>query len=522
MQIFILEYTFKFTSMIHFQVSVQSNMMDIVSLILLLFVGFVFWKLMRGFSHTRLPPGPKPWFLVGNLPELIIGSLHGKGDQLLRQLSEEYGAIMTLDVGLGNLRILIFDADLMKQAFIDKGRITSSRPYNYYLAKEVTRNKGILFNPKWTRPRNFVLKAVNGSILGASLLEKVVQDESLALCQVFKKKGAKPFDPFHTINLCMLNIISTLMFNRRYSYNEPQYEDILKTMTYMFRKNFVVNPINTIPVLRYLKYFTKIFETRKVLKSYDLIKKHIRSEVEKGKETFKPKDIQNLMDLYLSQENDELKDIDEENLIFILSELLLGGTYTNGVAVRWILLFLINYPEVQSKCREEIHKVLRSTDTPSLNHMKDLVYVQATINECLRLRSAASTNIIHSVDEDMKLGEYSIPKGASIQAILMVAHIDKETFGEDASSFRPERWISDDGKLKKFKEFMPFGLGKRQCVGENLAKKEMFIVTVSLLQRFTLKPVNPQNPPKIEGYQGFFNDPHRYNMVAEPCIKSSN
>ncbi len=103
----------------------------------------------------------------------------------------------------------------------------------------------------------------------------------------------------------------------------------------------------------------------------------------------------------------------------------------------------------------------------------------------------------------------------------MLAHLDKNAFGEDVGEFRPERWIDDDGELKKFKEFMPFGLGKRQCVGEALAKKELFLIIVSLLQQFTLKPEDPQNPPRIEGYQGFFNDPYRYNIVADPWDKIS-
>ena len=157
-----------------------------VALLSLILLGILVWKLIQqDSSGTNLPPGPRKWPLVGNIPELIIGSRGGKGDQLARRLSEKYGPIMTLDVGLGKLRILIFDADLMKEAFIDNAKIISSRPYDYHVVNEILENKGILFNPSWEGPRTFLSKAVTGSILGPSSLDKMVQDEAMALCKEF-------------------------------------------------------------------------------------------------------------------------------------------------------------------------------------------------------------------------------------------------------------------------------------------------------------------------------------------------
>ncbi len=493
-----------------------------VTLLSLIFLGVLVWKLMQqDSSGNNLPPGPRKWPLVGNIPELIAGFKGGKCDKFLKDLNEKYGPIMTLNVGLGKLRILIFDADLMKEAFIENARITSSRPNDYYFVNEIMENKGILFNPSWEGPRTYLSKAVTGCILGPSSLDKMVQDEAMALCVEFRKKEGRTFDPFHLVHFCLLNIISSLLFSKRCKYNDSYYENIVTNMTYFFRKNIFVHPINTFPHLRYLKYFSKIFDTGKVQRAYDVIKNHVRREIKERLETFDQSNITDLLDLYLSKEKTEFMDIDKENLLLILSEMYLGGSYTNGVAIRWIILIMINYPAVQEKCRKEIHKVLGDTGIPELKHMRDLIYVQATIYECLRLKNVGSSNLPHSVDENMKLGGYDIPKGASIMAILMIPHLDKNAFGEDAEHFRPERWIDDNGKLKKFKEFMPFGLGKRQCLGKPLAEKELFIITVSLLQQFKLKPADPENPPKIEGYFGFFQDPHRYNIVAEPCIEQS-
>ncbi len=423
-------------------------MLDFVSVLFFVFTGLLVWKFLQFSSSTKLPPGPIPWPLVGNLPQLIVRSRGGKGDQLLKNLNDEYGPIMMLDVGLGKLRILLFDDDLMKQAFIKKARITSSRPSSYHLINEIHGKKGILFNPDWEGPKKFVSNATNGSILGADSLEKMIQHEVLALCQEISNKGGKPFDPYHFINLCTYNMVASLMLNKRYNYNEPDGKEVLKNMGHYHRRNFAVNPINIIPQLRYLKYFFKMFDTSQVLEAYNAIKNHVRREVKEHRATFDSNNIKDLLDLYLDREKTEFKDIDENNLVCIISEMLLGGTYTTGTALRWILLFMINYPAVQLKCREEIHNLLGDTDLPELKHMKDLNYVQAAMNECMRLRGVTLANMLHAVDEEMELGGYCIPKGASIQGIMSITHMNKYAFGVDVDQYRPERWIDDDGKLK--------------------------------------------------------------------------
>ncbi len=205
-------------------------MMDLVSLFLLLLMGILVWKFIYSFSRSKLPPGPKPWPLIGNLPELIIGARGGKADQLLRKLSAKYGPVMTLDVGLGKVRILIFDVNLMRQAFLEKARITSSRPYDYHLVNEVTQKKGILFNRNWEGPKKFVSNAVNGSILGTNLLEKMVQDGALKLRLEFQKKEGKSFDPYYLVNLCIMNMIASLLFSKTCNYHEPYYEEMVKNV----------------------------------------------------------------------------------------------------------------------------------------------------------------------------------------------------------------------------------------------------------------------------------------------------
>ena len=63
--------------------------------------------------------------------------------------------------------------------------------------------------------------------------------------------------------------------------------------------------------------------------------------------------------------------------------------------------------------------------------------------------------------------------------------MDKKFWG-DPENFRPSRFLSKDGKFEKKEQFIPFGFGKRVCMGENMAKAELFLFVTGILQRMTV------------------------------------
>ncbi|KAK6169289.1 hypothetical protein SNE40_020369 [Patella caerulea] len=86
----------------------------------------------------------------------------------------------------------------------------------------------------------------------------------------------------------------------------------------------------------------------------------------------------------------------------------------------------------------------------------------------------------------------------------------------DADVFRPNRFLDSSGKVTKPEEFIPFSTGRRVCLGESLAKMELFLFMTTLMQRFEFKAVDPDNLPTLKGVFGITHAPTKYDVRAVP------
>jgi cytochrome P450 len=102
------------------------------------------------------------------------------------------------------------------------------------------------------------------------------------------------------------------------------------------------------------------------------------------------------------------------------------------------------------------------------------------------LVTLAPLGMIHSTTEETQLCDVIIPKGSLIHANLCAAHNDP-TVWKDGNDFIPERFISEDGSMKCFDSFLAFSHGKRRCPGESLARNELFLFLVGIIQNYRVE-----------------------------------
>ena len=124
--------------------------------------------------------------------------------------------------------------------------------------------------------------------------------------------------------------------------------------------------------------------------------------------------------------------------------------------------------------------------------------------ESMRIVSFVYNSVPHFATEEVQVGNYIIPKGSGIFASLQNVMYDPEHFPKP-HELNPNRFINDDGKFQHDDHVIPFGVGKRYCLGQTLAEKEYYLFLVGILQKFDITPVSMKelpsyhiddNPPK--------------------------
>ncbi|XP_030962727.1 cytochrome P450 714C2-like [Quercus lobata] len=162
----------------------------------------------------------------------------------------------------------------------------------------------------------------------------------------------------------------------------------------------------------------------------------------------------------------------------------LAGFETTAVSATWCLMLLASNQEWQDRVRTEVLSICGDAipDADMLRKMKQLTMV---IHESLRLYPPVSV-VSREALKDMKFGDINVPKGVNLWTMVLTLHTDPDVWGPDAYKFNPERFangITGSCKLPHF--YMPFGVGPRVCLGQNLAMVELKILIALILSNFT-------------------------------------
>ncbi|KAF7641236.1 hypothetical protein LDENG_00288060 [Lucifuga dentata] len=143
----------------------------------------------------------------------------------------------------------------------------------------------------------------------------------------------------------------------------------------------------------------------------------------------------------------------------------------------------------------------------------NMPYTDAVIHETQRMGNIVPLGFPKMASKDTILGGHFIPKVTAITTILSSVLFDNNEW-ETPDTFNPEHFLDSEGQFRRREAFLPFSAGKRVCLGEHLARMELFLLFTSLLQHFTFTPV-PRQMPSMEGVLGFTYCPEKFKMIAQ-------
>ena len=186
--------------------------------------------------------------------------------------------------------------------------------------------------------------------------------------------------------------------------------------------------------------------------------------------------------------------------------------------MRWTLLYLhyfVRNPDIQDRLFHEINRELGTEQLPCLDDKSRLPYVHATTLEALRIASVALLAAPHSPSRVLIFPGYLFAGNCTVMINLTSALKDPKVW-KDPEVFRPDCFLNEDQTEVVIPEkFIPFSLGTRSCLGETLARSELFLLTTILFQNFRFYPEAEGQMPSTKGNLGQTWSLKPFKVIAE-------
>ncbi|XP_051802856.1 cytochrome P450 2J6-like isoform X5 [Acanthochromis polyacanthus] len=454
---------------------------DVKSLLLFTIVFIIAADFVKNRRPHGFPPGPWALPVVGNI--FTVG--HNRTHERLTQLAEEYGNVYSLRIGQ-KWTVVLNGFEVLKEALVTQGDSLADRPLGPLIV-ERSQGRGVITTSGhiWRQQRRFALSTLKYFGFGKKSLEPVILEEFTHCAEEFRSFKGKPFNPRVTMMNVTANIICSLVFGHRFEYNDEKFRKLMWNIgeSFHFQRTIWAELYNAFPGL--MKYFPGL--QQKLQKNWAALRGLIREEINEHKK-ISSEQRRDYIDCYLNEiQMNKGKDdntFDEDNLVNCIWDLFLAGSETTSTTLRWAFLFMAKYPEIQEKVQAEIDRVIGQSRQPSMEDRVNLPYTDAVIHEIQRMGNIAPLSLPHSTNRDVQLGGYTIPKGVTIIPNLTSVLFDKNEW-ETPYTFNPGHFLNEEGKFVKPAAFIPFSAGKRLCLGENLAKMELFLFFISFMQHFT-------------------------------------
>ncbi|KAM8967553.1 cytochrome P450 2D15-like [Pelodytes ibericus] len=477
---------------------------------------FVFALVLDVVKHRRrrscYPPGPSPLPFVGNIFLLDFNNFPDS----LSKLRKQYGNIFSLQL-FSEQAVVLNGLEAVKEALVSKSEDTADRPH-FAIFDHLGFNNGIVFsnyNKHWKERRRFALYTLKDFGMGKKSIEERVREEASYLCAALQEKEGHAFDPFLLLNNAVSNVICSIVFGDRFDYTDKTFQKIIHLLKEMFELENGILPqlFNLFPwLLKIPGPHLKLFA---VQESY---RNCLRVIIKQHRETWDPTFRRDYIDAFFEEmeknKSDPQSSFDEMSLLCTISDLFIGGTETTSNTLRWALLMMLLHPHIQDRVHEEIDKVIGSDRIPTVEDLLEMHYTNAVVHEVQRFGNILPMAIFHMTIRDTKIQGYEIPKGTTIIP-NMTSVLKDETIWQKPYQFYPEHFLDEQGHFVKNEAFMPFSAGRRVCIGEQLARLEIFIFFTSLLQRFEFH-IPPKQPRPTDDPLFMFNfSPRAFEICAK-------
>ncbi|XP_036793166.1 steroid 21-hydroxylase [Oncorhynchus mykiss] len=460
-------------------------------------------------------PGPLSLPLLGNMLELA----HDHLPSHLTSLARRYGNIYRLKCG-NTTMVVLNSGDIIREALVKKWSDFAGRPHSY--TGDVVSGGGRSislgdYSEEWTAHRRLAHNALQRC--SQQSLHGVIQKQALHLRQVLLDYNGRAADLSEDFTVAASNVITTLAFGKEYEKSSAELQRLhgcLNEIVSLWGSPWI-SALDSFPLLRKLPNppFSRLL--KEVARRDDIIRTHLDEYKMQAPSKTSEEAIAItsalLNGLGKPQDTTQGVVLTDTHVHMATVDLLIGGTETTAAWLSWTVAFLLHRPEVQYRVYDELCSVLDGR-YPQYSDRHRLPVLCAVISEVLRLRPVAPLAVPHRAIRDSSIAGYFIPKNTVIIPNLFGAHHDPAVW-TDPYAFKPERFLEGGGASTR--ALLPFGGGARLCLGEAVAKMELFLFTAYLLRDFQFVPAESQTSlPDLTGVASVVLKAKAYTVIARP------
>uniref|UniRef100_A0A7N0TEW2 Cytochrome P450 n=1 Tax=Kalanchoe fedtschenkoi TaxID=63787 RepID=A0A7N0TEW2_KALFE len=468
-------------------------------------------KIQDHFSKQGIR-GPPYKFFIGNVKELMCLTLRASSQPITpfshnilpRVLSfyhhwkKIYGATFLVWFG-STVRLTVADPDLIREIFASKSDFYEKNEAHPLIKQLEGDGLLSLKGEKWARHRKIINPAFHMENL--KLMVPVVAgrvSEMLDRWSDISQQEGREIEVSDWFQNLTEDVITRTAFGSSYEDGKAifglQNQQMLLAAD-AFRKVFIPG-YRFLPTRNNLKSWKLDKEIKQsLIKLTDLRRDNLSQEIA---DENRPKDLLGLMiqasakegrasSLHHHPSQSLPTSITYSDIVEECKSFFFAGKQTTSNLMTWTTVLLAMHPHWQVLARDEVLRVCGSGEVPTKDDIVKLKTLSMIVNESLRLYPPTVATI-RRAKVDVELGGYKVPRGTELLIPILAVHHDKAIWGNDANEFNPARFA--DGVARAAKHpmaFVPFGLGVRTCIGQNLAVLQAKLTMAMILQRFSFR-----------------------------------
>lgn len=489
-------------------------------LVLSVFGWLIFWYINLICTPADFPPGPP-----GVLSFLTLRMQNEPFlSKAIQKLSKEYGPVIGL-ILLHRKFICISGRQAAVDALHNPLLLGRPKSFDFRLrTKGLCRGVLMTDGELWKEQRRFTVKHLKDVGIGKSFHEGTILDEITHVVSEIKNvvdsSNGGNIKLENLFTTAVINILWIMVAGTRFQRGDPKMEKLAYCVNGFMRfSDGGPTVLSFMPPLRFI--VPELSGYNRLMGFIAPIRSYVKEEITEHRRTRQPDSPRDFIDLYLEKLDDnkssENSTFDEEQLLGTIFDIFVAGSETTSHTLGFALLFMIFHPQIQTKVQQEIDEILQGRQ-PSLADRGRLPYTEATLQEIQRLGLVAPLTIPHVAQENTKCQGYAIPKDSVVFINLWAINNDPDIWPEP-KKFLPERHLNAAGNCVKSELMFNFGLGKRSCIGETLARCSLFLFFTCIMQHFRFESPNINDEffvdealrPSLEPIPGL-------SLAPRPCI----